>query len=264
MKKRVHFILQGKGGVGKSVIAAFLAQYLLENKQKILCIDTDPVNKTFAGYQELNVKAINILEGDEINVRNFDVLVQNILDSTHDVIIDNGASSFVPLSNYVISNEIIEYLDEENCQALIHIVITGGQAMMDTLMGFNNLLRQFPARAVKFVVWINPYWGIVENEGKSFTYMRAYLENRSRILGVVNLPNLKAETFGRDLSDLLQSRRTFDQGIDDHSLTRMARRRLGMIKNSIFAEIDKLNLIGINNIDNSIDDIEQEFTYLEA
>jgi len=240
MKKRVHFILQGKGGVGKSVIASFLAQYLIAQNQKISCIDTDPVNKTFAGYKELNVKTINILDGDEINTRNFDVLVQNILDGDCDVIVDNGASSFVPLSNYIITNEIAEYLEEENCTILIHVVITGGQAMMDTLAGFNSLISQFPDTNIRFVVWLNPYWGIIEHEGKNFFYMRLYELNRERILGVVNLPNLKAETFGRDLSDLLQSKRTFDQGAQDVTLPVMVRHRLGKIKKIIFSEISQL------------------------
>ena len=29
--KQVHFIVQGKGGVGKSLISTMLAQYLVEN-----------------------------------------------------------------------------------------------------------------------------------------------------------------------------------------------------------------------------------------
>ena len=39
-----HTVLQGKGGVGKSFIAAILAQYMNAMGRKPLCIDTDPVN----------------------------------------------------------------------------------------------------------------------------------------------------------------------------------------------------------------------------
>ena len=45
----VHMILQGKGGVGKSFIASLLAQHKIADHKSILCIDTDPVNATFAG-----------------------------------------------------------------------------------------------------------------------------------------------------------------------------------------------------------------------
>ena len=49
-------ILQGKGGVGKSFIAATIAQYKASKGQKPLCIDTDPVNSTFHGYKALTVR----------------------------------------------------------------------------------------------------------------------------------------------------------------------------------------------------------------
>jgi len=249
--KNVHFILQGKGGVGKSVIASFLAQYFVEQNKQIMCIDTDPVNQTFAGYEALLVKAINILDGDEINTRNFDVLVQNILDNNCEhVIIDNGASSFVPLSNYIVSNDIAGYLDEENCQMIIHVVITGGQAMFDTLSGFNSLVNQFPAKNIKFVVWLNPFWGLIEAEGKNFLNMRIFQLNQNRILSVVELPRLKEETFGRDLSDLLQSKKTFNQGIADISLQKMTRRRLQMIKEKIFTLLAQIDFMPKQNLEN--------------
>lgn len=103
---KIHIILQGKGGVGKSFIAATLAQYKAKNQQKSLCIDTDPVNATFSGYKAINVERLQIMDGDEINTRNFDILIEMIASSKSDVIIDNGASSFVPMSHYLISNHV--------------------------------------------------------------------------------------------------------------------------------------------------------------
>ena len=75
---KIHMVLQGKGGVGKSMIAATIAQYKAGKGQKPLCIDTDPVNATFEGYKALNVRRLNIMDGDEINTRNFDALVEMI------------------------------------------------------------------------------------------------------------------------------------------------------------------------------------------
>ena len=46
----IHLTLQGKGGVGKSLVAAVLAQYLKSAGRDVRCIDTDPVNRTFAQY----------------------------------------------------------------------------------------------------------------------------------------------------------------------------------------------------------------------
>jgi CO dehydrogenase nickel-insertion accessory protein CooC1 len=75
---KIHMILQGKGGVGKSLIAALLAQYKKNAGQQPLCIDTDPVNATFHGFEKLQVKRLQIMENEEINPRNFDALVELI------------------------------------------------------------------------------------------------------------------------------------------------------------------------------------------
>src|SRR5687768_8709269 len=99
---KIHFTLQGKGGVGKSMIAAMIAQYKADKGKMPLCIDTDPVNATFEGYKALNVQRLRIMDGDEINSRSFDTLIEMIATAESDVIIDNGASSFVPLSHYLI------------------------------------------------------------------------------------------------------------------------------------------------------------------
>ena len=90
---KIHIILQGKGGVGKSLIAATIAQFVASKGQTPLCIDTDPVNATFEGYKALNVHRLNIIEDDEINTRNFDALIEKISTTKSDVIIDNGAVS---------------------------------------------------------------------------------------------------------------------------------------------------------------------------
>jgi hypothetical protein len=109
---KIHMVLQGKGGVGKSFIAAVIAQYKMGNGQTPLCIDTDPVNATFHGFKALNVRMLEIMEGDEIKARNFDTLVELIAPSKDDVVIDNGASSFVPMTHYLISNQVPALLQE--------------------------------------------------------------------------------------------------------------------------------------------------------
>jgi hypothetical protein len=78
----IHMVLQGKGGVGKSFIAAVLAQYMNAMGKKPLCIDTDPVNAIFHGYKALNVQRLEIMEGDEINPRHFDALVEMFASSS--------------------------------------------------------------------------------------------------------------------------------------------------------------------------------------
>jgi hypothetical protein len=133
---KIHMILQGKGGVGKSFISALLAQYKASKGHKSLCIGTDPVNAIFHGYQALGVRQIPLMDGDEINPRRFDTLVEMIAPSEQDVIIDNGASAFVPLTHYLISNQVPALLAGMGHELVLHTVVTGGQALLDTVNGF--------------------------------------------------------------------------------------------------------------------------------
>ena len=177
------------------------------------------------------------MKDDEINSRYFDNLIEMIAASEQDIIIDNGASSFVPLSHYLISNEVPALLQEMGHEMIVHTVITGSQSMFDTINGFSQLIGQFPIES-KFVIWLNPYWGAVEHDGKPFEQMKVYTANKDRITAIVNLPKLKEDTHGRDFSEMLENRQTFDQALASDQLTIMTRQRLKIIKTQIYQQLD--------------------------
>ena len=77
----IHLTLQGKGGVGKSLVAAVLAQYLMAAGRNVRCIDTDPVNRTFAQYTALSADRLQLRdEHNRIDQRSFDSLMETIPD----------------------------------------------------------------------------------------------------------------------------------------------------------------------------------------
>ena len=145
-----HFVLQGKGGVGKSFVANLLAQSFVARGTPALCIDTDPVNGTLHAFTSLGVQRINILEGDEINTRAFDTLIEKIAQSKTDVIVDNGASSFVPLSHYLISNEVAAILQELGHSVVVQEGVAAGlspflQTTEKVSGRIDDQLRQVPS-----------------------------------------------------------------------------------------------------------------------
>ena len=107
---QAHLILQGKGGVGKSFIAAILGQYFHRKKAVLHCFDTDPVNATFAQYQALGAEHINVLRRSAIHEKRFDELIEKICQVDGICIVDTGATTFVPLWNYILENEILHFL----------------------------------------------------------------------------------------------------------------------------------------------------------
>lgn len=235
----VHLVLQGKGGVGKSAIAALLAQWLADpngGDASVTCIDTDPVNATFAGYTTLQVHRIDILENEEINPRRFDEMMELVMSQSQDAVIDNGASSFVPLAHYLLSNETPALLQELGRTLVLHVVITGGPATLDTLHGFSELVRQFPEPS-RFVVWLNPFFGPVVYKNKPFEELKVFTENRGRISALVQLPMLRPDTFGIDLRDMLTARRTFAEMLADTSVNLMQRQRLKLIRQQVYEQL---------------------------
>jgi hypothetical protein len=76
----IHLTLQGKGGVGKSLIASVLAQYFLRKGVAVRCVDTDPVNRTLAQYSALGADWLSLRdEHNRIDQRAFDGLMERFL-----------------------------------------------------------------------------------------------------------------------------------------------------------------------------------------
>ena len=42
----------------------------------------------------------------------------------------------------------------------------------------------------------------------------AYMANKQRVAAIIRIPNLKQETYGGDLSEMLQARLTFDEALE--------------------------------------------------
>lgn len=68
--------------------------------------------------------------------------------------------------------------------------------------------------------------------------MKAYAVNKARVSAIVRIPGLKEETYGRDLSDMLQERLTFDEALAMDSRTIMTRQRLKIVKAQLFSQMD--------------------------
>lgn len=240
MKSTVHLVLQGKGGVGKSFVAFVLAQYLARNGTPPLCIDTDPVNRTFGRYKALNVHELPILDGNsEVDQRQFDVLITKLVENTGAAVVDNGASSFLPLSRYLLENGILGLLAAEDHALVLHTVVVGGAAMSDTLNGLEALAANYPKDA-RIVVWLNPKDGLIELDGQSFENTATFKRFSKRISAVVNIPARTKETYGRDLNEMLSDNLTFGEAIGDVTRALMVRQRLKMYRTDLW---DALNVV---------------------
>lgn len=231
-KNSVHFTLQGKGGVGKSFVSALLAQYFqgIEGNT-VKCIDTDPVNQTFANYKALNAQHVHLMNGSKIDERNFDQLMERLVTEDGVFIVDNGAASFVPLSNYLIENNAIAMLEEAGKEVFIHSVLTGGQALMDTLAGFKVLAEQADTKNI--VIWLNEFFGAIEANGKTFKEMKVYTDYSEKIRGIVRIAKRNQDTFGKDVELMVAKKMTFAEIINGSDFALMAKQRIRTVQREI-------------------------------
>lgn len=127
-------------------------------------------------------------------------------------------------------------LQEMGHNLIINTVITGGDAMEDTMLGFATLAEKFPDSS-RLIVWLNPYFGQIVYAGKTFEEFPLYAEHKSKIDAIVRLPELQAETFGFDLSTMLKDRKTFRDAVYGGEYTLMARQRLKITRDKIYGQL---------------------------
>jgi hypothetical protein len=236
----VHLSLQGKGGVGKSLVASVLCQYFVSQARGLHAVDADPVNQTLAEYRALGVERMNLLKDGNVDQREFDVLMERILTETGTFVVDTGASTFIPLWHYLLENHALDFLRERGCQVFVHTVITGGQALGETLSGFNQLAETTVHRNV--VVWLNEYFGPVKKDGASFEEMAVFERHKNKVHGSVAIVRRNADTFGRDVEEMISRKQTFDEAVTRADFTIMAKQRLRVMQRDLFDQLDALAL----------------------
>ena len=236
----VHFSLQGKGGVGKSVVASWLAQYLRTKDLSVTCIDTDPVNATMTQFKDLNAEHLNVLKSGGINEKQFDVLVERVCSREGIFVVDTGATTFVPLWHYMLEHQLFHFLGEQGRRVFVHLVVTGGQGMQDTLAGFKRVAETAPDKSI--VVWLNEYFGEVERDGKRFEDLQLAQQFASKVAGAVLIRERNRNTFGDDIKLMLQGYLTFDAAIQSDEFGLVSKQRLAIVQRDLFEQLDNLPL----------------------
>jgi hypothetical protein len=239
-KGLIHLSLQGKGGVGKSLIASLLAQFHMGRGDSVRCVDTDPVNQTLSQYAALKAQHLQLMESGRIDQRGFDALMERLLTEEGVFVVDNGASTFIPLWSYIVENSVIDLLRAAGKRLYVHTVVTGGQALADTLRGFTSLAESTSEK--NLIVWINDYFGRVERDGKDFTEMTAFRESASKVRGCISLAKRNQDTFGRDFEELISQKLTFEEGIRDGGFSIMSKQRIKVLQRDVFEQLTALAL----------------------
>lgn len=242
MTKQVHLTLQGKGGVGKSLVASLVAQHLLRTHGgDVACVDTDPVNATFAGYKAFSARRLELLKDGIIDAGRFDELMTWVVSEDVHFTIDNGASCFVPMATYLSESKALEVVASTGRQVVLHSVITGGYGLRDTLNGLDVIAAHMPPET-KIVVWLNEFFGPISGpDGRSFKDTQVYQRHQARIAGLMRLPKQNEQTTGRDLQAMLDRRLTFAEALASPDFNLFAKQRIAMLERQLMDQLKTLD-----------------------
>ncbi len=235
----VHLVLQGKGGVGKSVVASWLAEFLMKGGKPVCCIDGDPVNRSLSQYKALRAEKLELVNQDGLLQRTrYDNLLERFAKESATFVVDSGATAFMPFWTYVVETEMIATLRQAGRQVYAHVPISGGEMLNDTLLGFKTLAESSTERSL--VLWINEYFGPVARDGKCFEQMQVYLDNQDKVLGSVGIPQRSPDTFGETIRIMREKKLTFGEAIQSPDFMLAQRSRLHIIQRDLFEQLQRL------------------------
>src|SRR5580692_7279098 len=233
----VHLILQGKGGIGKSVVASWLAEFLIGRGQPVCYIDGDPVNRSLGQYKALGAEKLDLVNQDGVVMRSrYDLLTERFLKEESVFVVDSGATAFLPFWTYIVESDVITVLRQAGRRVYIHIPISGGEMLNDTLLGFRTLAETAAEKSL--VVWINEYFGEIERDGKTFDQMQVFLDNREKVLTSIGIPERSPDLYGSDIRHMRERKLTFDEAITvDPEFNIVEKHRLNRVRRELFEQL---------------------------
>lgn len=240
MQNTVHFILQGKGGIGKTFVSSILAQWMQnKNPEFLRCYDTDQENTTFSRYKALDVKHVPVMNDSRtIEPKGFDALMMDILESDGNCVIDNGANTFSPLMAYLIENACFELLKEAGRRVYIHSIVGGGDTLHDTASGFISTALSTP---VPLILWENEHFGLLQTpSGKAFVDSQSFNDHIDKVKGRVKLVQRNADTFGADIKKMNTTRMTLDEVMQSDKFNIMEKQRIKVVYRDLFSQLDAI------------------------
>ena len=233
----LHLVMQRKGGVGKSVVACHLAQFLKAKNNDTICIDTDSLTPTLFRYQALSTVHIQIADQAKIHLEKFDEMIEIIAGTQGDVVIDTGSSTFLPISSYLINDNIFELLAQNFQKKIVVHVVINAQTENDylsTIAGLQSIGALFPD-FVSIVVWLNEFGGPI----RSFEKTQIYHDIKHRIYAIISMKN-PDELALKDYSAMQAEFLTYAEAIERPSTKLVSKSRLHRLRQGVFGQLEHI------------------------
>jgi hypothetical protein len=147
----IHFIGGEKGGVGKSLVARILAQYLIDHGQPFLGFDCDRTHGALLRFYATYSSPIIIDD-----YQSLDRIVElAAADPARRILVDLSSNSQQPLARWMADSRLLELAPELNLSLVYWNVMDNG---FDSVELLRKLLDEF-GRQIKLVLVLNQLRG---------------------------------------------------------------------------------------------------------
>lgn len=247
--RHLHMVLQSKGGIGKSLVARILGEYLSAD-----CFDCDNLNRTFSKFHGLNVETIALTADGatmshgkgvgSLNQRAADDLFTRAmqeLEGQH-CVIDTGAQTYLPLLDYIVECDLagMSGMIAPPVMLWFHLIVAGGQAQQETLEDTARIIKRLKHPHCRFVIWENPFAGPVregDSEGVANTRLyQGFIADHATHLIVLKR---HSGMFDEDIERMQREGRTWTQMIDDPNTPAIVRSRMMRAQRAMFDQLDQ-------------------------
>lgn len=209
--KQAHFTVYGKGGIGRSLAASLIAQYMRYRNHEVV------FEKAVSSPKE---------EG------NYDYLFNRIVEEDKNFIIDNDSCEFLLLKRYILECDLIGLISQHGKQVVMHVVLTNDPVTHSYL---ELMLSQMPGQ-VRVVVWLNEFY----SEFADFEQTDIFLKNKDRIHQLILLEKHNARLVGEDMEKMLAARLTFDEVNVSPDFGILEKYRLHRVKEGVFRQLEEI------------------------
>lgn len=241
MMKPLHMTFAPKGGIGKSLIAAFLTQWLADTGQDPIPFDNDPATATLKAYRGLNVRQLDLLRDGLVNQHAYDEMFMAMANEGGSFVVDNGASNFLEMLNYIELSGLMEVMVDIGVQPYVHVPIVGGDDMELTLAGFEQVAARL-SPAAKIVVWLNRYKADTVIKGVSWEKTAVYQRYKGRIDAEFHLERRDKMTLDA-IQNMLADRLTFkevDASEDAKRYNLLDKSRLRRFREDVYDQLTQI------------------------
>lgn len=226
----IHFIGGEKGGVGKSLVARILAQYLIDHERPFLGFDTDrshgALMRFYAGYASPVVVD---------KYESLDAIVEAAAaDPERSILVDMAAQTQDALTQWMDDSSLLELSSELGLALTYWHVMDSGRDSVDLL---KKLLDRFGSR-LNYVLVQNHIRGdnfdMLDASGEK----KRALELHARIIDIKRLHEASMIKIDSHSSSFWSA----TQNNTEHALGILERQRVKMWLRNSYSEIDALHL----------------------